>query len=176
MQFTLVDPPEPNSVEELEDLKKVIDQYRNRFVPESLQHRCDVDMDGMMVEFLANRGAYIDLEKLKKVKLISVPIISKIKHHYMRGRPGTVADRLGVDFNGDYLETAQTPSYPSGHTIQAYVCASYCSKIYPQHSRGLFMIAEMVAQSRIDRGVHFPTDVEYGKLIAKEIVDQTFGQ
>ena len=175
MKVTLIDPPAANSPEELLDLQRVIEQHSDRVVPESLQKRCDEDMDGMMVEFLADRGAHIDLENLSKVKLSIVPIISKLKHHYMRARPGTVADRLGIEFNGDFLDSAQTPSYPSGHTIQAYVCADYCSRIHPQHSKGLFMIAELVSQSRIDRGVHFPTDIEYGRQVAKQIADQVFG-
>ena len=172
MQLSIIHPPAPGSEEDLQDLLAVVQQYHNRVVPESLQKRCDEDMDGMMVEYLANRGAHIDLEKLKKIKLSIVPIISRLKHHFMRARPGTLAVSLGVDFNGDYLKTAQTPSYPSGHTVQAYVCAEYCARKYPEHSRGLYMIAELVGQSRIDRGVHFPTDVEYGKVIAKEITDQ----
>ena len=93
----------------------------------------------------------------------------------MRPRPGTVAKRLGVEFEADFLESAQTPSYPSGHTIQAYVCAEYCAIIHPEHRDGLLMIAELVGQSRVDRGVHFQSDVDYGKLIAYEIIDHVFG-
>ena len=176
MKFTLIEPPASNSLEELEDLSKVIEQYSNRVVPETLQQRCDDDADGMMAEYLANRAAYVDLKNLSKVRMLCIPIISKLKNHFMRERPAELATRLGLNFDGDYLESAQTPSYPSGHTIQAYVLATFCSKLYPEHSEGLFMIAEMVSQSRIDRGVHFPSDVDYGRLIAKEITDQAFGQ
>ncbi len=175
MKFTLIDPPQPGSQEEMLDLQRTIEQHSNRVVPESLQYRCDKDMDGLMVEYLANRGAHISFENLRKIKKMTIPIIEKLKHHFMRARPGTLADRIGIEWNGDFLETAQTPAYPSGHTIQAYVCADFCSRIYPEHSEGLFMIAELVSQSRIDRGVHYPTDIEYGKVIAQEIITQGFG-
>ena len=176
MDVTLISPPAPGSVEELEDLAAVMEQYENRVVPESLQERCDVDMEGMLTEYLSNRGISLDKEKVEKVRKLTQDLIIKLKGHFNRERPNEVAQRLGIEWDCDYLSSAQTPSYPSGHTIQAYVCATFCSKLYPEHSRGLFMIAELVSQSRIDRGVHFPSDVEYGKLIAKEITDQAFGQ
>ena len=49
MQLSIIHPPAPGSEEDLQDLLAVVQQYHNRVVPESLQQRCDEDMDGMMV-------------------------------------------------------------------------------------------------------------------------------
>ena len=175
MKITIKDPPVQGSAEELQDLSRVIEQYENRVVPENLQQRCDEDMEGMMVQYLSNRGALINLAKLNEIRKSVVPIIHQLKNYFKRPRPAEVASNYDIPFFGDYLESAQTPSYPSGHTIQAYVCAGYCARKYPEHSEGLYMIANLVSQSRIDRGVHFPTDIEYGIEIAAEILDQLFG-
>jgi len=175
MKLTIKDPPKQDSADELQDLSQVVEQYQNRVVPENLQQRCDEDMEGMMFEYLANRGASIDLTKLNEIRKAVVPTIYLLKNHFNRPRPSEVAASYDVPFFGDYLESAQTPSYPSGHTIQAYVCAGYCSLKHPEHSEGLYMIANLVSQSRIDRGVHFPSDIEYGIEVADEIISQLFG-
>ena len=175
MKLTIKDPPERGSADELQDLSQVVEQYQDRFVPDNLQQRCDEDMEGMMFEYLANRGASIDLAKLNEIRKAAIPIIYQLKNYFNRPRPAEVAASYDIPFFGDYLESAQTPSYPSGHTVQAYVCAGYCAQKYPEHSEGLYMIANLVSQSRIDRGVHFPSDVEYGIEIAAEIISQLFG-
>ena len=175
MNLTLIPPPQTGSLEELEDLEKVIHQYENRVVPDPLQKRCDDDMEGLMADYLANRGISINSKEVSEVRKSVKPIITALKSYYNRERPDVIASKLGIYWHDDFLESADSPSYPSGHTIQAYVCAGHLSKKYPEHSKGLFLIAELVSQSRIDRGVHFPTDVDYGRQVAKEIIDQVFG-
>jgi len=174
-KITLEDPPAAGSIEELDDLAKVIYQYENRLVPNSLQERCDNDMEGLMKDYLSNRGISVELEEIKNIRKSVKPIISTLKNYYSRSRPDVIAARLGIDWHDDFLESSDSPSYPSGHTIQAYVCAGTLSKKYPEYSKGLFLIAELISQSRIDRGVHFPSDVDYGRSIAKELLDQGFG-
>jgi acid phosphatase (class A) len=98
-----------------------------------------------------------------------------LKEYYDRPRPSETAENLGIDFSGDDLDTAQSPSYPSGHTIQAYVQAILLSDMFPDHMDSLMRIAELVSQSRVDRGVHFQSDVDFGRkiayLIAMELLD-----
>lgn len=174
MQLTLVDPPAEGSQEEIDDLMRVIDQHSNRVVPAALQERCDKDMVGLLCEYLSNRGITVDTTILEQIKKQTRPIIMKLKNHYNRPRPNEVAEELNINWDCDYLSSAQTPSYPSGHTIQAYICAGFLADQYPEHSKALYMIAELVSQSRIDRGVHFPSDVDYGRILAKELLEKLF--
>ena len=69
----------------------------------------------------------------------------------------------------DFLETAQTPSYPSGHTAQAYYTAIKLSAIFPQLKDQLFTLAKMIEEARIDRGVHFPSDNTGGIVLAQKL-------
>ena len=174
MNLTLINPPEAGSRRELDDLKAVIKQYHNRLVPASLQERCDKDMTGLLHEYLFNRGIVTDIESLNRIEKQLTPTIMKLKNYYNRQRPNELSEELGIKWDCDYLSSAQTPSYPSGHTIQAYVCAGVLANQYPEHSRGLYTLAELVSQSRIDRGVHFPSDVDYGRILAKEILEELF--
>lgn len=167
-------PPRQGSKEEYDDLMRVIYQYENKLVPEGLQRRCDEDSAGLFVDYLRNRGIDIPRKKIDQIKDSVKNIIIYLKENFNRPRPSHVARFYDIDWTPDYLDSAQTASYPSGHTIQAYVCAGWLADQYPEHSKGLFMIAELISQSRIDRGVHFHTDIDYGRVVAKDLLNALF--
>jgi len=170
-EFPVIPFPAPGSQEEMEDLEGVILQYYNRVVPQGLQHPADVDMGGLFEAYLDHKGITYNTHYYSKLRRDLVPLIQELKDFYNRPRPPEVASALGIEFRSDPLKSAQTPSYPSGHTIQAYVVAHLLTDQFPDHASGLLGIAEIVSQSRIDRGVHFPTDIKFGRVIAKIIAD-----
>lgn len=171
-KFTFKQPPEKGSQEELFDVEQVNFQYNNRLVPKELQLAADEDMISIFEDFLLSKGESLDRKKYNNIMIGIVPIIMKIKNYFKRERPQQTADRLGLDYTFDELESASSASYPSGHTIQAYVIADFLCEEFPEYEEEFYDIAEMIAQSRIDRGVHFPTDVSYGKKIAFELLNQ----
>jgi len=168
-------PPSHGSEEERRDLIGVIRQYKNRKVPEELQKNCDEDMSSIFADYIMSNGMNYNKPFFDKVHNGLRQIVRKMKKYYDRPRPKEVASHYGIDFPGDDLDTAQSPSYPSGHTIQAYVQAILLSDMFPGHTDQLMRIAEMISQSRIDRGVHFPSDVDFGRqvayLIVRELLD-----
>ena len=110
-------------------------------------------------------------EELKEISDSLVPLILDLKDHYNTVRPDELASMKGIPFRSDFLETAQSPSYPSGHTTQAFYLAHTLSEEFPFLSSEFFNIANKVAESRIDRGVHFPSDNEGGKILAKTLFE-----
>ena len=111
------------------------------------------------------------LGTLNELKSALRPIVMYHKEHFNSPRPDELAERAGVPFQSDFLESAQTPSYPSGHTTQAFFLAHFLSDMFPELSTDFYTLAQMVADSRIDRGVHFPSDNEAGKLLAQKLHD-----
>lgn len=155
-----------------QDLAKTILQYDNRVVPAELQRMADEDIDGLFESYLNEKGINYNSSYYSKLRVGLLPMIKALKEYYNRPRPYQVARSYGIDFNGDHLSTAQSPSYPSGHTIQAYVMALKLAEQFPKYQADLLNIAELVSQSRIDRGVHFPSDIDFGRIIAYLIVKE----
>lgn len=84
-----------------------------------------------------------------------------------RPRPPQVDPRLAP-----CVSLPENTSYPSGHSLQAYVRAEVLSDLFPRHRTALLERAQRAAWSRILGGVHFPTDTVAGRRLAKAIVER----
>lgn len=61
-------------------------------------------------------------------------------------------------------------SYPSGHSTLGWTVAMILARVAPERSAALMARAEEYATSRLVCGMHFPTDVEAGHLVATAVV------
>lgn len=150
------------------ELRFLIDlsKYRHEF-QEYIQF-ADRDYVEIFYKFLKENDLPITSEIKERVKSLvddSSNLILKLKYHYNRPRPNQVAKRLGLDFVSMDTETAHTPSYPSGHTIQAMMMADLLGEYYESYKPYFYEIADMISLSRMYGGYHFPSDIRYGKMV-----------
>ncbi len=94
------------------------------------------------------------------------PVSREIKKHYDRPRPPKVDPRVQPT-----VPVPTSGSYPSGHTLHIFVEAGVLAEIYPECREALMARAHRAAWGRIIGGVHFPTDVVGGRLLAAMIVE-----
>ncbi len=94
------------------------------------------------------------------------PVSREIKKHYDRPRPPKVDPRIQPA-----VPVPTSGSYPSGHTLYIFVEAGVLAEIHPECREALMARAHRAAWGRIIGGVHFPTDVVGGRLLAAMIVE-----
>lgn len=109
------------------------------------------------------------LKSLDREIVAHVPTILMHKLWHNRSRPWHVnplLDRLDS-------ESANNPSYPSGHAYQAWVLYHVLSKKYPELEPVLYQTAERCMKIRVIAGLHFPSDGEYAKrLVLKNMSER----
>lgn len=109
----------------------------------------------------------------------SVPIIKKLKNFHNRIRPHELAIKNGLNLQYVIMSSADTPSYPSGHSAQAYLIGTVLSHFFPEHAEELMRNAEMISISRVNARVHFPSDKwngeELGRQLANEVIIEKSG-
>jgi acid phosphatase (class A) len=84
------------------------------------------------------------------------------KNKYYRWRPfqdhGDVVHAL-FDVDGY--------SYPSGHSMASFTLATVLGAIFPAKKDDFLTRAQQIAQSRVDAGVHYPSDIAEGEVAGK---------
>jgi len=107
-------------------------------------------------------GVKYDKNKWHNVISKTLPIIMKLKYHYNRPRPEVIAKEYGINLKPTYLESAQTPAYPSGHSTQARMLSLILADLYPQLKQDIIEAGEEIGIGRLVGKVHYPTDHKFG--------------
>jgi hypothetical protein len=66
--------------------------------------------------------------------------------------------------------SAQSPSYPSGHAVQALFILSVIASHYEEKKDELMKLAKQIADSRVVLGLHYPSDNQFGFEIVKQLL------
>jgi acid phosphatase (class A) len=99
------------------------------------------------------------------------PYVRAAKDHFRRLRPQEVEPAMQPCI-GNVKEDL---SYPSGHASYGYVMAYLLSDMVPERRAQLQARAEEFARQRMVCGVHFPSDIEAGRIGAVWLVHQLGG-
>lgn len=166
-------PPPPSEADRVSELPQAADQYRNPKNHRQMQAALDSDMDALFNALLMDAGLASSLYMVTGISRSVVPDIMFHKEYFGAARPKDLAAKHGIDFQCDDLDSARSPSYPSGHAAQAFYLASVLGEIYPDMRPKLERLANNVAESRGDRGVHLPSDTDAGKMLAESLYEKT---
>jgi acid phosphatase (class A) len=92
----------------------------------------------------------------------------RLKFKYARVRP------YNIDPKVKPLQEPNWAAFPSGHSFYAHMLAYLYSELAPEFSDIFLNDARAIAHSREIIGVHFPSDSEAGRVLARQFVDQLF--
>jgi len=113
----------------------------------------------------------IDVESLSKSIITDIQsLIYKLKYFYNRPRPNQLANYYKLKLFPYKSYSADTPSFPSGHTVEAYVILNVIASKYPSHYAFCKEIIEDIAYSRIYMGLHYSSDNDFARTVGKEIL------
>jgi acid phosphatase (class A) len=101
----------------------------------------------------------------KKSGLDAGDVTNVAKDFYKRTRPYTVNPEIVpcVPKPGGY-------SYPSGYAMTVFVRAGVLAALFPDKSAEIFSRARSNAWARCVGGVHYPTDIVAGRMLAELVV------
>ncbi|MBX2944806.1 MAG: phosphatase [Cyclobacteriaceae bacterium] len=92
----------------------------------------------------------------------------KYKYQFLRVRPYVLEPRL------QNLEETNWAAYPSGHAANSYVNAFIYAALAPEFKDVFLKDAYDMAHSREIIGVHYPSDSEASRVLARQIVNELF--
>jgi acid phosphatase (class A) len=68
-------------------------------------------------------------------------------------------------------DASYAPSYPSGHAFVGTMMAIVLAEMVPEQRAGLFAFGWEYGDARVISGVHFPSDVEAGRILGTMLVE-----
>ncbi len=159
-----------SSLEAAQELREI--QLAQKDAPDwhegDYAEKLDKDFLGIFEEYASENDLTIDIDFIKRTLEDIDRFILSIKGFYGRPRPYQINKYHGIDIELYDSKTAKTPSYPSGHALQGRLIYRILEKDNPSHSENLKRISDQISYARILRGVHFPSDNDFGH----EIVDK----
>lgn len=168
--------PNPsNSSETTQDELRELLQYQNSDEQknDSLVMRYmdyDKDLKDPFFEFCEDNGLQEGAEIIEAVIRDTKPLIAKLKYFYNRPRPFQIAYYYKAKLVPYGSFNAMTPSYPSGHTLQAYLLAEVLGSRFPQHYETLTYLANDIEKSRLFLGLHYGTDNDFARICVQTII------
>ncbi|GGA17152.1 acid phosphatase [Dyella nitratireducens] len=166
-------PPAAGSTAAQHDLQAVLTAQRSRTAQDMAAAKADsersvfrfADALGLTVQAAAlpKTAAFFDrVAKLDKAEA------KEAKEFWKHPRPSVVSSQV----HALSKEKPDDWSYPSGHATFGYSTAVLLANMLPEKREAIFARAELYGEHRIVMGVHFPSDVEAGKIAGTVIADE----
>jgi hypothetical protein len=157
--------------EELNQLVDYIDELKKD--PEAQKRYRAYDMSltrvfaqVIMEQNLGEKGADI-VDKLLDETL---PLLIKLKFYFQRPRPYQLAEHYKLKLFPFDSKSADSPSYPSGHTLQSKLICHVLGNHFPEKFDYFERLAKDIEYSRLYMGIHYQSDVDYSLYIAEVII------
>ena len=154
---------------ELEKLEQLIQEAK---LPREIMRVADRDPLRLFYSVAKKKGLDPLEEEAKEWADDWTKLSFDFKLKFKRRRPWEVKKEHDIDFVVNKSDTTESPSYPSGHAMMGYGVAEFYKDKYPLMADEWDNVAEIIAHSRLQMGVHYPSDVEASKKIVEQLVEQ----
>tara|TARA_R110000787_G_scaffold261031_5_gene366346 strand:+ start:21 stop:689 length:669 start_codon:yes stop_codon:yes gene_type:complete len=164
--------PENVSTEAKQEIYEIVAKLE-KLVDEDWRKRCFF-IDRQLGKYLNGYAQKAGVRHFKSIfeqvnDLYLNSLIFQTKYYYNRLRPNQLAYYLKMGLTSANTTTGNTPSYPSGHTLQAHFFTKLISDVMniPWDDEP----TREVAASRMSMGIHYKTDNDFGIKISEYLLD-----
>jgi acid phosphatase (class A) len=164
-------PPVVGSVAALADIETVLQVQSSRTTVDVAWAKL-IEQDKVFADYGDLFGPWFDgknlpvlADFLSQVTVDARQVSDRMKDLYLRKRPPAIEPTVQP-----VVMIPKSNSYPSGHSLRAFVWAAVLGDVFPDRQADLFARAHRVAWGRVIGGVHFPSDTVGGRIAAQVIV------
>jgi|TARA_R110001599_G_scaffold351285_1_gene582782 hypothetical protein len=161
--------PDVYSLAHQKDIESVKFYYNNPSLDDGFLNLSDNSVEDCFNVFCEEMSLNPDWKKIKSILKDVDTIVLKLKYKHKRPRPKTYLVDEGRVYES--IKESSSPSFPSGHTCIAYFISGILGDVYPELKTDLEMLSELIGQSRIENGRHYPSDISSGKMIGQMLAD-----
>lgn len=171
-QLFLFQNPRNSSIETKSEIEEMIT------IQESLDDndlklikKAEKDLLGLINKRLMELGGADEIVLLEKIIDMTDPLLYKLKNFYNRPRPHQLARALNLKMYPVISSNASSAAYPSGHTLDSYMCGWIIGQKYPELADQIATYCEELSFTRLQAGVHYRSDLEFSKIIFNKLIE-----
>jgi len=170
-KLTIKEPPANESTKTRSELFYLI-SYNDGVIDNKMVKKYD-DIINSFMPYVEKNNLEVSSDELMEIFKQSSKFITTLKYKFNRPRPYQVADHYGIDdFKRHKLDSAQSPSYPSGHALQGRLIGLILTDKDPKHQNEYMAVSQKISDSRIMARAHYESDKVYGEKLADELYEQ----
>ena len=171
LKLTMTPPPTNDSNETRTEIFKLL-AYNNGVIDRKMVEKYD-DLIKPFMELIEKYNVDVSKDDLQQIIDEGAKFTLKLKYKFNRPRPYQMAEYYGIeDFKRHKLDTAKTPSYPSGHALQGRLIGLILTDKDPKHQNEYMAVSQKISDSRIMARAHYESDKVYGEKLADELYEQ----
>jgi acid phosphatase (class A) len=161
-------PPVAGSPEAQEEVAVVLQLQEARTAEQIARAQSEKTLT--VAAFARTIGPWFELAKLPRTAALfneieteSKPYVTKAKDAFARPRPPATDPRVKPIFPDT------DASYPSGHSTRAMMESLILAEVLPDLKPKLITRAQEIGWDRVIAGVHFPSDVDAGRVVGQRL-------
>ena len=105
------------------------------------------------------------------------PLLVKLKYHFQRPRPNQLAQYYKLKLFPYQSISADSPSFPSGHSFQGRILTEVLGNRYPKTYSFMQKVFKDISYSRLYMGLHYQSDIDVAIFSADRVLaDKEFKQ
>ena len=171
LKLTMTPPPTNDSNETRTEIFKLL-AYNNGVIDRKMVEKYD-DLIKPFMELIEKYNVDVSKDDLQQIIDEGAKFTLKLKYKFNRPRPYQMAEHYEIeDFKRHKLDTAKTPSYPSGHALQGRLIGLILTDKDPKHQNEYMAVSQKISDSRIMARAHYESDKVYGEKLADELYEQ----
>jgi hypothetical protein len=164
-KYKSMKPPSNNSFTTMQEVKEINSIPMNKSAVRKYDDIQKVFGDIAIKNKLKDYNPSLVNKIIKK----SSPIIKKLKNHFDRPRPISMAKGLNIKMDYYKLPSMNTPSYPSGHSVQGILIGRILSDKHPHLEKEFMNAGKKISYSRRIAKAHYKSDSKVGELMGEDM-------
>jgi hypothetical protein len=161
----------PNNQETMHELLYLKNRMENVSDDDLLfANHAETDEQEMYRKFADSLGIKLPEDFVSNIMKQVEPILFHLKKHHDRARPEQFAAAHNIPFQTSITHTALHPAYPSGHAFDSHIMEHYLKMLSPEHSSEVEEFCRKMRESRLDAGLHYPSDNVISKDLAHDVI------
>ena len=157
------------NLDDEKEIKIVESCFNNSCLKEGFLKVSDEKPKTIFKKYCKKNNIDVDWKKIKNNKKVLDYFIGTLKNKYKRPRPKKILAKKNKKY--EKIKNMTSYSFPSGHTAGARFIAELLANDHPKYASDFFTLSDLIGQSRLENGVHYETDVLWGKYLGEQLAN-----